>query len=127
MAVSADAGAGTLDFVAAGTGLGYCGAQLRSDGTSIYATGSVDSGATCGAVDTLCVLASDAATATTCSGAVTAFALGAFGRKAATGAHESAASLYPAAPNVTLDGTATDAVHFGPTVPTPGVGALGGK
>jgi hypothetical protein len=34
------------------------------------------------------------------------------------------ASHYPDAPNVTLDGTATDSLHFGPDAPAPGVAEL---
>jgi hypothetical protein len=37
-----------------------------------------------------------------------------------------APSAYPGGPanQVTLDGTPTDSIHFGPTAPTPGVGSF---
>jgi len=53
------------------------------------------------------------------------FTLTPLGRNAATGVQGSyAASAYPASgDNVTLNGTASDTIHFGPTSPTTGVGA----
>jgi len=96
-----------LELAVAGLGFGYCGAQLRSDGTTVYAAGSVDMGATCNAVDTLCVAASDVTTPGTCGAALTTFALPALDRT-----------------DLTLDGTASDDLHFGPTEPTSGAGTF---
>jgi hypothetical protein len=107
----------------AGIGFGFCGAQLRSDGTNVYATGSEDMGATCQPVSSSCVLASDLATAGTCTSLMT-FTHPALGREAGMGATTFAASLYPSPPNLTLDGTMNDDLHFGPTAPTPGVASF---
>jgi hypothetical protein len=103
----------------AGLGEGYCGVQINSDGTSIYGEGSTDMGAPCNAVDSLCVSA-DLTTTGTCTNLMT-FTLPAIGRKAGMGRSAFDASLYPATPNITLDGTATDSLTFGPQAPTPGV------
>jgi hypothetical protein len=62
----------------------------------------------------------------TTDGCPTSFTLPALGRRAGAGAHDFGASTYPDSPNVTLDGTNTDSLHFGPETPTAGVGNLGG-
>jgi hypothetical protein len=83
-------------------------------------------------------MASDVTTAGTCSGDVTTFALTPMGRVSSVGPHAGgpgvdagpgaalAPSAYPGGPanQVTLDGTPTDSIHFGPTAPTPGVGSF---
>jgi hypothetical protein len=118
-----------FEMTVAGVGFGYCGAQLRSDGSVIYVTGSTDMGTTCDAVDNLCVAASDATTPGSCDAATTSFALAPLGREAATGTSQSfGASQYPesSADNVALDGTTSDAVHFGPTAPAAGTDSVGG-
>jgi hypothetical protein len=126
--VDADSDAATFEMTVAGMGFGYCGAQLKSDGTNVYATGSTDMGSTCNAVDTLCVTAANVSTTGTCGSSLTTFALTPMGRKLASGSGAGvaavttwAASLYPASANVTLDGTSTDDLHFGITTPTTGV------
>jgi hypothetical protein len=132
--IQADPGAGILEMTAAGVGLGFCGAQLRSDGTSVFGVGSIDMGASCVAADSLCVAASDLAAPGICAdGApVTALALPPIGRLAAQGSPGGqiagqmfAESLYPAGGgNVTLDGSAGDALAIGPAAPTPGASAF---
>ncbi len=59
-----------FELTAAGVGFGYCGIQLKSDGTNVYANGSTDMGQTCAALDTLCVSAANFTTAGTCTGSM---------------------------------------------------------
>lgn len=111
-----------FEMTVAGIGVGYCGVQLRSDGSVIFGEGSTDMGATCDAVASLCVNASDLSDATACD-AVATFALPPLGREAGSGAQPFGASLYPASPTIVLDGTPTDSLEFGPAdAPTSGVG-----
>jgi hypothetical protein len=141
MALSADESTQQIELAVAGIGFGFCGAQLASDGTNIYATGSGDMGDTCNAVDTVCLSAADATTPANCTPAETTFALTPLGRgysmRSAAAAHSQAntgqvittwgASQYPLTPDIVLDGTATDSVHAGlggPTSPTAGLGSL---
>ena len=42
--------------------------------------------------------------------------------RAGAGAHEFGASRYPDEPNITLDGTTSDSLYFGPLAPTAGAG-----
>jgi hypothetical protein len=134
----ADPSAHGFEMAVAGVGFGYCGAQLRSDGVSVYQIGSADMASTCGDPVTVCVSASDATTPATCEGAVATFALTPLGRTSSVGPHAGgpgvdagpdaawAASAYPggAGDSVKLDGASDDAVHFGPTSPSPGVGKM---
>lgn len=130
MEIAADNSVNTFDFSVAGMGFGYCGAQLKSDGTNVYSKGSADGvGGACNAVDTLCVLASDITTPGTC--ASTTFTVSELGRKAVASSPTTVlagamhqASTHPAVPNVTLNGTSTDDINFGPTTPTAGVTAF---
>jgi hypothetical protein len=134
MQLVADASAGEFEFTVAGVGFGYAGAQLKSNGATVYAAASTDMGTTCGAVDSLCVAASDLTTPGTCADgtALTTFDLPAIGREAVAGSDVPpinggtfAASQYPASgANVTLNGTASDALAFGPAAPTAGVGSF---
>jgi hypothetical protein len=126
--IQADSEAKTFEMSVAGVGFGYCGARLRSDGTNLLITGSADMGETCVDESTSCLLADTLAAGGSCEdGApVSAFELPALGRKGFTdeggtifGAH--------AAPNITLDGTHTDALGFGPFEPTEGLGEFSGK
>ena len=111
-----------FEMAVAGIGVGYCGVQLRSDGTLMYGEGSTDMGATCDDVASLCANASDLSTATACAG-VSTFVLPPLGREAGSGSHAFGASLYPATPTIVLDGTSTDSLGFGPAAaPTDGVG-----
>jgi hypothetical protein len=134
----ADASSGTFEMAVAGIGFGYCGAQLKSNGTLVYGVGSTDMGQTCNDQGTFCVQASDVMTPADCSGdGVSTFALTPLGRRESMGsglAHTTApdggvawgASKYPGADanQVVLDGTNTDALHFGPSTPTAGVGSF---
>jgi hypothetical protein len=120
--IHADPTTRAFEMAVAGIGVGFCGISMRSDGGSIYGSGSVDMGATCQDPSTLCVSAGDLTAAGACD-AITSFTVPALGRKAGAGAHAFGASGYPGMPNVTLDGTATDSLGFGPaTAPTDGVG-----
>ncbi len=122
-----------FEMTAAGIGIGFCGAQLKSDGVSIYMTGSMDMG-DCQPVVTQCASAADLTVAGDCS-ALTAFELTPLGRQAAASSEQAqttgpkvqawGASLYPSTPNMELDGTSSDAAHFGPASPSDGVGTLG--
>lgn len=123
MRLQADSTKQQFEMAVAGVGFGYCGAQLKSDGTAVYAIGSLD-GPGCAAPDTLCGTAADLSVAGDCA-AISTFALPALGRTAVTaGSHQAAASLYPDSPNVILNGSATDSLDFGPVVPTDGVGSF---
>eukprot|EP00808_Paulinella_micropora_P014431 g75724.t1 len=116
-----------LEMSAAGLGIGFCGAQFVSNGTFIKFTGSSDMGATCLAEETLCANATDLTQVneTNCDGL--SFSLPALGRKSAASANAMmngqphGASAYPATANVRLDGTASDAIHFGPTASLTGL------
>jgi hypothetical protein len=126
----------TFEMSVAGIGFGYCGAQLKSDGTNVYGIGSPDMGTTCGASDTFCVAASDVTTPATCGSAVKTLTLPALGRMSTTGPNAGgpgaaadsgaswAASQYPrgSSDGIVLDGTTSDSLYFGPTGPTAGVG-----
>lgn len=111
-----------FEMAVAGLGVGYCGVQLRSDGSVIFGEGSTDMGTTCDAVASLCANATDLSTAAACD-AVSSFALPPLGREAGSGAQPFGASQYPASPTIVLDGTSTDSLGFGPgDAPTAGVG-----
>jgi hypothetical protein len=130
MEISANSATQTFELAVAGMGFGYCGAQLSSDGTHIYATGSVDMGTSCLGVGTLCVEAGDGQTSATCTAAEQTFALTPIGRQstASTAPLVSGnwgASAYPASgANLLFDGSSADDIHFGPTSPTSGVGSI---
>jgi len=118
MEISADPATNSFEMTVAGLGMGYCGAQYKSDGTNVYGTGSVDMGATCGSTDTICVLASDASTSATCSAGEKIFSLPAIGR---TSSGSSGASGYPGGASNTINlltSGAQDAVQFGPSSPS---------
>jgi hypothetical protein len=104
----------------AGIGVGFCGVQISSDGSSLHGIGSTDMGTTCNDPATLCVSAAALDTPAACPSL--SFTLPALGRKAGAGAHAFGASGYPAVPGITLDGTPSDSLHFGPLAPTGGVG-----
>jgi len=110
-----------FEMAVAGIGVGFCGVQFASDGTKLWATGSGDMGSTCNARATACVSASDLSASEGCT---PSFALPALGRHAGAGAHAFGESEYPDAPNVTLDGTNPDSLHFGPEAPTAAVGSV---
>jgi len=118
---------GAFEMSVAGLGFGFCGAQLRSDGKSTYATGSPDMGATCQPTDSVCGKNDDMTMAGVCD-AIKTFTLPALGRIATTTPTDGAqgASAYPGGTDnvVKLDGTATDHTHFGPSAPSTGVGDM---
>jgi hypothetical protein len=130
-----------IELAVAGIGFGFCGAQLASDGTNIFATGSTDMGETCDAVQSACLSAADASTAAQCSNAQMMFQLPPLGREMSMRSQAAAngpanngmvittwgTSQYPAVPNVVLDGTVSDGVQSalgGPHLPSAGVGKL---
>jgi hypothetical protein len=123
--LKADESTNAFEMVVAGTGFGYCGAQLKSDGTSVYFTGSIDMGSTCNAIDSICGAASDVVMPATCGSSTTSFALPALGRMAVPSCNIGA-SQYPASGNtVDVSGAATDTVQtFATTAPAPGVGSI---
>jgi len=119
--LSADESTGAFEMAVAGDGFGYCGAQLRSDGTNVYVTGSTEVGnMTCNAVDTLCGMASDVSVAGTCGTSVTTMSLPAAGLAAAPACNHGE-SAYPGGSGnlVNTDGSAGDSIQaFGPATPT---------
>ena len=117
----ADSSTGQLEMAVAGIGVGFCGVRLTSDQITIYGEGSADMGASCNERAALCVDATDLETPGSCE-PPPALTLVAIGREAATGSHESGVTDYPDVPNIVLDGTVTDSLHFGPEVPTEGAG-----
>jgi hypothetical protein len=117
----ADSSAGLFEIAVAGIGVGFCGIRLTSDQVAIYGEGSSDMGETCNEPATMCVDAVDLETPSSCEPAPV-LELPAIGRLAASGSHESGASTYPEVPNILLDGTTGDSLHFGPEAPTEGVG-----
>ena len=122
MQIAASSSASTFEMSVGGLGFGFCGAQIRSDGASIFGQGSEDGAdGACKAVDTLCTDATDFTKDGSC-GALKTFTIPALGRKAVMGLRSWADSAYPSPPNVTLDGSPTDSLHFGPTSPSMGVG-----
>jgi hypothetical protein len=110
----------SFEMAVAGIGVGFCGVQFASDGAALWSVGSTDMGATCNARATACVSATDLDTPTSCG--APSYNLPALGRRAGAGAHEFGASDYPDEPNLTLDGTGSDSLRFGPTAPTAGAG-----
>lgn len=109
-----------LEMVVSGTGFGYCGAHLNTDGTNFHFEGAagglaMDGSAwQCSASDTACTLASDLSQTGSCASLTeTSFELTSIGADAAYGSEI-----------VTLNGTSSDAVHFGPEVS--GLSAIAG-
>jgi len=116
-----------LELTVAGVGFGYCGAQLKSDGVHVFAIGSLDMGESCLTMSTLCVAASDVTTPGICSAELAMFTSRALGRTAVSGSNGAmGASQYPGKTDntITLNGTATDSLGFGPSAPSVGVGDL---
>jgi len=118
--ILATPGNSSFEMAAAGTGIGFCGAHIISDGTGVFVVGSADMGASCGAFDSTCMFASNftADVRNGCNGAAT---IGYLGRTAYTGPGNAArgASTWPPQPTVpllihlTADGM--DDTRFGPT------------
>jgi hypothetical protein len=114
----ADPATKAFEMSVAGIGVGFCGVQFASDGALLHGVGSTDMGSTC-------TTATDLATSDLCTS--TSYTLPALGRHAGAGAHEFGVSRYPDVANITLDGTATDSLHFAPVAPTAGVGDFDAK
>ena len=119
MALEADPGRMHFELTVAGIGFGYCGAQLKSDGMTIYAQGSPDMGATCAPSADVCVSASDVTTTAMC--ASTSFDLPTIGRAATSGPNGIWGASLNGSNGIVLDGTVSDSLSFGPSTPTPGV------
>jgi hypothetical protein len=121
----ADAATRAFELAVAGVGFGYCGAQLQSDGSQIYALGSLDMGSTCVEPRSACVDATSLSELPACSD--TRFQSTALGRTMTQGSRQSfGPSLYPGGSDnqIRLDGSATDSLSFGPSAPPAGVGAF---
>ena len=108
--LQADTSTGSYEMTTAGTGFGYCGAHIKSDGTNVYISGSAGglnmAGDTwnCAATDTLCATSTDLAVAGSCASIDTDnFALTTLG---VTG--ESTLGT-----GITLNGTDSDSTRFG--------------
>ena len=117
-----------FEMALAGQDFGYCGAQLKSDGTQVYLVGSTDRGTTCAPPEAICVGASDLSAAATCGSELQAFELPALGRVSATGANGKTlgASQYPGGPSnsILLTGQSIDSLGFGPTTVPAEIGSL---
>lgn len=125
MQITANQSTKSFEMTVAGSGVGYCGAQIASDGTNVYGKGSSDMGTTCNTTSDICVTAADVTATATCTTAQKTFALTPLGRKSGTGTSQSfGASDYPGGTGntITLNGTSSDSLYFGPTTPTSGVG-----
>jgi hypothetical protein len=128
--VYSNASSGAFEMTAAGIGVGYCGIQFASDGTNTYVTGSADGGSSCASLTSgTCLLNSDEATSASggiCSASspfshTTAVGISTGTHTSGQGGASFGPSTYPSTTNVTLNGTSTDSVHFGPTSPPSGV------
>jgi hypothetical protein len=111
--LKANSAAKLLEMTVAGTGFGYCGAHLKSEGINLYVNGSsgglsLDGLAwNCVAADSVCTLAAETSQAGSCSLISDAsFELQSLGvdGQSAVGA------------GITLNGISSDSVHFGPSV-----------
>lgn len=106
-----------FEMVAAGKGIGFCGAQIRSANGTMNVTASSGDGA-CDDTASICTLANDTAIEADCSDESKAFELAPLGRLAYG---DNAASAYPGegANNVALTVLGTDDdTHFGPNTYT---------
>jgi len=122
--LTADASSDSFEMAVAGIGMGFCGVQFASDGTVLYGVGSGDMGSTCRDRATLCVSAADLTPVDPSACESSVYHLPGLGRHGGAGAHVFGTSQYPDVPNITLDGTTSDSLYFGPLEPTPGTGRL---
>jgi len=108
-----------FEMSVAGSSIGYCGAQLKSNNATMNVTGSTDMGTTCNPTDSVCTSAANVTTIATCSASCSTFTLPALGRQA-YGGGMFGASMYPggSANQVVLTTTGNDATFFGPSSPT---------
>jgi hypothetical protein len=109
-----------FELAVAGRGMGYCGAQMISDGTTVRLTGSEDLGYTCVSTDTVCVSAANISVVVNCTEGVSKFALRPLGRQSYVDASNTTldASYYPGGANntVVLRADGNDTSLFGPSV-----------
>jgi len=101
----------------AGSGMGFCGANVVANKTTLYAIGSADMGSTCVATDTLCANATDLSVAESdCTILQNDRALPAMGRMA-NADKGWGASDYPGgtADQIIMSCDSSDSAHFGPT------------
>jgi hypothetical protein len=110
-----------FEMAVAGNGVGFCGAQLRSDNRNVYLIGSADGGATCAATDTSCTSALNvSSTLTNCSSSVTTMTLTPLGRQSYLGPEGTTlgASDYPGGSDnqIVLRADGNDTTLFGPLV-----------
>jgi hypothetical protein len=122
MALEADAARAHLELTVAGIGFGYCGAQLVSDGATVYVQGSTDMGTMCDPAATACVSATDLSATSPCS--TTSFDLPTIGRAATSGPNGAWGASENGSDAIVLNGTASDALAFGPSMPAAGVGSF---
>jgi hypothetical protein len=129
MHIQGNSATSSFEMAVAGLNLGFCGAQIRSDGMNVYGEGSVD-GPTCGGRGTVCFSAANLTKGGVCDTTLTTFKLTPLGRKAVTDCsgdpnNPPGPSLYPSIPsdNTVLDGSDGDDVHWGPTT-TPPTGTM---
>jgi len=112
---------GNFEMSTGGSGIGYCGAQLKSNNIVLNVTGSLDLGATCNPTDSACLYANDTITAAICTPDVNTFTLTAMGREAWTNAlgNYQAPSAYPGGSANQIDCAldASNSIDFGPTTP----------
>jgi hypothetical protein len=108
----------TFEMVVAGTGIGFCGGQVRSAGGVLRIVGSEDAGATCGATDSVCTDATNVTLVVNCTAAVNTFVLPPLGRLSYVGPSglTEGASDYPGSGSntVLLRANGTDDTIFGP-------------
>lgn len=117
-----------LEMTGAGINIGYCGVQFVTDGNIFFGTGSsADPGNTCSPQEDFCAPASNIGGTTTggiCAKSYSQFTLPPIGMSATTGASGSVytQSQYPGVPDVAINGTGSDNLHFsGPLAPPAGV------
>ncbi len=103
-----------FEMVAAGVGIGYCGAHVLAHETNIYVKASSDTGSSCSVTDEICVQASDISITASCTSQEKAFSLMPIGRLAVGNLP---ASNYPINPQVNLTMSGADDAFFGPESP----------
>jgi len=123
--VLGDVSGNSFEMAVAGIGMGYCGAQLKTNNSLLYIEGSVDF-VPCQATDSACVEADDVTVYTTgCdTSSVSTFALPALGRQESFGSETIPPSQYPGGSENIIDitGDSSDSLRFGPTGIVAGVG-----
>jgi len=112
---------GDFEMTTGGSGIGYCGAQLKSNGIVLNVTGSTDMGTTCNPTDSACLYTNDTTTPAICTPDVNTFTLTAMGREAWTNAQGGfqAASAYPGGSENQIDCALdnSNSIDFGPETP----------